>query len=371
MDVVFEGDVGVHYGFVYLDSGVGGWDPDVEARAGQRNGLLGAAQPGLLVMSTGMHTGLVPFRVEAHPVAPAVDRSYEEIVEASCQLRGPEVWLCAFDWATGFALPQAGSHRARLSARDYGAGLEQERYEPQDPVRDSYLLQLWPAPAAPDDVIRVTSQHAAYWHGVAREHPGAAPSPHEQALAQQHELDAAARRLHEQERHWYLQRWGGRDPSPRLLQVEQHAMALTRERRDLVDANEALTPEGQGRLALGLARSACVAADGLLDWRPALDALSAGRPLPAPFDDEQAIHRRLFADQETAVVAVATWSAPGAPWPPLREPLHHGVTAAAVVLAAAAADPLESSLRAVEAASWSAPDLDAYFDAVARTLAGR
>lgn len=32
---------------------------------------------------------------------------------------------------------------------------------------DRYLLQLWPAPMAPDAILRQTSEHAAYWHRVA------------------------------------------------------------------------------------------------------------------------------------------------------------------------------------------------------------
>ncbi len=213
--MLFEGDVDVHYGFVHVDSGVGGWDQEVEQRAGQRNGLLGAAQPGFLLISTGMHTGLVPFRVEVHQAAPPLDDTCDEVVEASCDLRGPELSLSAFEWGTSIALPRGGPHRVRLSARDYQAGREQERYEPDQPVRDSYLLQLWPAPMAPDEINKVTSPHAEYWHRVAREHRTALPSPHEQALAEQRERDDRAAQQHALERALHLQRWGGRDPSPR------------------------------------------------------------------------------------------------------------------------------------------------------------
>jgi hypothetical protein len=33
---------------------------------------------------------------------------------------------------------------------------------------DRYLLQLWPAPAAPDEIEKETSAVAGYWHRVAR-----------------------------------------------------------------------------------------------------------------------------------------------------------------------------------------------------------
>ena len=367
MTVLFEGDVHVHYGFVYVDSGVGGWDQEIDQRAGQRNGLLGAAQPGFLLISTGMHTGLVPFRVEAHPAAPPLEESYGEIVEASCDLRGPEVSLSAFDWLTFITLPEGGPHRVRLSARDYEAGREQERYEAQDPVRDSYLLQLWPAEMADDEIVRATSPSAGYWHELAREHPAAPSSPHEQALAEQRERDDAVAQHHAYERAEHLQRWGGRDPSPRLLQVEQHALPPTYERRELVDAIVALPADRQRALAIDVARWACAEDNGPLDWQPALDALASGHPLPAPFDDPDAVFAALFPGPGTITTGFVTSSS--SVWPPPRVPLHTGVTADAAVRAAAAVDPLEAALRAVNAASWSVPDLEGYFSRVARLVA--
>lgn len=365
--VVFEGDLYVHYGFVYVDSGVGGWEGDVDQRAGQRNGLLGAAQPGFLYVTTGMHTGLVPFRVEALEVAPPVDDSYDEIVEASCDLRGPEVSLSTFDGYDEFVLPHSGPHRVRLSARDFQAGREHERYDAEEPVRDSYLLQLWPAPMAADEIVRQTSSAAAYWHGVAREHPAAPRSPHEQALAEQQEREDTVAQHRAYERAWFLQRWGGRDPSARLLEVEEHAMPLSRDRRDLVDAIVALPPDRQRALAVDLARRACAADDGPVDWQPALNALAAGQALPAPFDDPRAVADLMFGGPGS--VSVTTYRVSYSEVPPAREPLHTGVTADATVRAAAAQDPLEAALRAVNAASWSVPDLDTYFAAVADRIA--
>lgn len=367
---VFERDVGVHYGFVYLDSGVEGWDQGGEQRAGQRNGLLGAAQPGFLYITTGMHTGLVPFRVEAHEVAPAIDGSCGEIVEASCDLRGPEITLSTFDGAAAFVLPRNGPHRVRLSARDFEAGREQERYEPDEPVRDSYLVQMWPAPMAPDEILKVTSPAAAYWHEVALQHPTPPPSPHERALAEQRDREQAVDQQRAADREAFLQRWGGRDPSPRLLEVEEHARVLCPERRDLVDALAALTPDRQRALAVDLARQACDADDGPLDWRPALLALAAGQPLPTPFNDSQAVFDRMFPRSGGAT---ATFSYVGSYLPLVptsRQPLHTGVAADATVRAAAAHDPLEAALQAVNAASWSAPDLDAYWGDISSRVAG-
>ena len=359
MIVLFDGDVRVEYGYVHVDSGVGGWDQDLEARAGQRNGLLGAAQPGFLVVSTGMHTGLVPFRVEAHDHAPPLADGYGEIVEASCDLRGPELWLTTFDWGTSFVLPGNGPHRVRLSARHYEAGRKHERYKRKQRVRDSYLLQFWPAVMAPDQIVKVKAPSAQYWHTQARQQPDAPVSPYDVALAEQRERADVVEQHEAFERASTLQRWGGRDPSPRLLEVQRHALALTRERRDLVDAIAALPADRQRALAVRLARQACAADAGPLDWRPALEALSGGRPLPAPFDDERALHARLFPT--SATVSVTSTVTLGPVGVPPRQPLHTGVSAAAAVRAAAATDPLAAALRAVDAASWSVPDHDAYF----------
>jgi hypothetical protein len=55
----------------------------------------------------------------------------------------------------------AGVFRLRVSARDRDEGAAAEFAE--GPV-DSYLLELWPAPAAPDTIVRVGTEDAKYWH---------------------------------------------------------------------------------------------------------------------------------------------------------------------------------------------------------------
>ena len=70
MIVLFEADVPVHYGFI----NVLGADEDradlMDARAGQVNGLLGAAVPGQLSLVTGLHTGRVPLVIAWHDTKP-------------------------------------------------------------------------------------------------------------------------------------------------------------------------------------------------------------------------------------------------------------------------------------------------------------
>jgi hypothetical protein len=55
-----------------------------------------------------------------------------------------------------------GNHRRGTS------GKELDTTEEGEAAPDRYLLQLWPAPEAPDVLVRQTSAIAAYWHSVAR-----------------------------------------------------------------------------------------------------------------------------------------------------------------------------------------------------------
>ncbi|SEF35067.1 hypothetical protein SAMN05421837_107715 [Amycolatopsis pretoriensis] len=50
-------------------------------------------------------------------------------------------------------------------------GREQDTRLDGEAERDSYVLQFWPAPPAPDAVVRQHSAAAAYWHGFARKLP--------------------------------------------------------------------------------------------------------------------------------------------------------------------------------------------------------
>ena len=48
------------------------------------------------------------------------------------------------------------------------AGRDLDTTDEGEEAPDRYLLQLWPAPQAPDAVVRQTGETAAYWHAVAR-----------------------------------------------------------------------------------------------------------------------------------------------------------------------------------------------------------
>ena len=166
MNVLFDGDVHVHYGFISLEP----FDSDgpelLEARGGQANGLCGAAVPGALLMVTGTHTGNVPVSIELHDTRPPVDDRWEDVVEVSLHVTAEEYSLCAFDWAEQLDGLPDGPHRARWCAKGMDEAHDRTRTD-GEPEIDRYLLQLWPAPASPDAVVRQTSKGAAYWHGVA------------------------------------------------------------------------------------------------------------------------------------------------------------------------------------------------------------
>ena len=61
--IVFDQEIHVHYGQFYVESRTDDFFEGLtESRGGQANGLCGAAVPGLLFLTTGLHTG----RTQSH-----------------------------------------------------------------------------------------------------------------------------------------------------------------------------------------------------------------------------------------------------------------------------------------------------------------
>lgn len=363
--VLADGELFVQYGFVYVDSGVGGWDEEVDQRAGQRNGLAGAAQAGFVMLTTGTHTGDVPLRFELYRKEPPVDERWDEIVEVSVDLRDRRLEVTSFDRELAVRkLRQNGPHRLRYSAIRF----EDERHRREHEVAlDRYLVQLWPAPMGPDEIVKKTSGVADYWHGLARKtEPN--PSLLEQAAVDRAADEAEVDRRDADERAWQreltLGPWGGREPSPRLRALDPDATGLAQRHRDVVDAVEALPADRQRSLALEVTRRVCALdARGPVDWSPALAALEAGRPLPPPFDDEETLRDLLLGvgDGVEVVVTIEGGSFRG---PAPRPVIDPAVSASAAVRGATDPDPLAAALRAIEAASWSMPDEAAFSDDV-------
>ncbi|MET7454369.1 hypothetical protein ABZT03_21285 [Streptomyces sp. NPDC005574] len=294
-----EGEVHVHYGQIYVESDPETFGPDLTGSfAGQSAGLCGAAIPGALWLSTGLHTGSVGFTVEVHDTPPPLDAEWEDVVEVS--FRPVSAHTTLTQWA-GEACRDLGleeiDYRVRYCAQGMDRADGQDTRLDGEPQLDRYLLQFWPAAPAPDRVLRRTSALAAYWHDFARRQPPA-PTPAERAeserLARCAEEQAERERLLAHER----AEWGGQLPSRALREVRGNVRGLLGVEPDLVHALDAAGPVTQRQVALLAARRACETA-GLteLDWAAAaLGALADGRPLPPPFDDRTRLWQTLASD---------------------------------------------------------------------------
>ena len=99
---------------------------------------------------------------------PVVDE-WEDIVEASFRPATAKVVLVQWAGEASWTLPLARiDYRVRYIAIGMDRARQRDTVLPGEPLQDRYLLQFWPAPPAPDAVIRETSRAAAYWHSHAR-----------------------------------------------------------------------------------------------------------------------------------------------------------------------------------------------------------
>ncbi len=165
MRVLFDGQANVHYGQLYvLPPGQPALELE-DAFRGQVSGLLGAAVPGKLWMTTGLHTGHVKLTIRQHSTEPPVDPTAEDIVEASTTL-GVEAAVLV-EWAGGLEhkldLPP-GQWRVRFSGTAMDAARDKDTILDHEPHIDAYTLDFWKASAARDTIVRQTSEVAAYWH---------------------------------------------------------------------------------------------------------------------------------------------------------------------------------------------------------------
>jgi len=244
--------------------------PD-EVYAGQENGICGAAVPGLLQLTVGTHTGWVPFRVELHAGAPQIEDDWEEVVEVSFRPTRKGVGLLGLDDETPhrLALPR-GDYRVRYSVR----GIDEADHTEETP--DAYLLQFWPAPPAPDRIVRRTSPRAAYWHQA---HRGRPLPPAEQDTEDQALADEEQR---------YLRKKYGLIPNARLRAADAYTAGMVLVDHALLLAMSEVDDHVLREVARWSALQALTAAE-LIDL-PVIDAavaaLRTGGPLPAPFDDE-------------------------------------------------------------------------------------
>ncbi|WP_338118790.1 hypothetical protein [Streptomyces cyaneofuscatus] len=318
------GEVHVHYSQIYVQSDPDGTAPGLgEAFAGQSGGLCGAAAPGALWLVTGLHTGSVGFTVEVHDEAPPLTPDWEDVVEVSFRPVSEDTSLVQWggEAAWDLELPVT-DYRVRYSARGMDKGRDLDTRTAKEPRADSYLLQFWPAPPRPDQVIRQTSRNAAYRHDHARGLP-APPTPEQRTEAERLARQAEERAAEDRRLHYERWEWGGRLPNEALRGARaSNVLGLLPFDSVLVHTLGASDPGVQHTVALLSARRACEAA-GLTDvpWvADALAALDAGRPLPPPFDDPARMWDALRSDPrvpDTSVLeAVPPERPPYQPPPP-------------------------------------------------------
>jgi hypothetical protein len=164
-EILYDGVVETSYGqFDLVWSDEGGFDGDADVFfAGQVNGLAGAGSPLGVYAHLARWGGGSAVRIVRLDSEPALDDAWEDVVEVSTVVPdGAEPAWLAWAGEDGGQLDLApATYRLRVSARGRDAGAEDEF---ADGIVDTYLLELWPAPAAPDAILRTTSENAAYWH---------------------------------------------------------------------------------------------------------------------------------------------------------------------------------------------------------------
>lgn len=215
----------MHYWQFYVDSGDEVADLD-GACAGQRNGLCGAAVPGHLYLTTGLHSGDVGLTVEVHEQEPPAPDHWEEVVEVSFQPVGD---TSVVGWGGGWSYPldlTEPAYRVRYCASGMDQGRAEDTRLEFDPDAEWYLLQFWPGPPRPDAVIRQTSETAVMAHGYAQRLPPP-PAAEERAVTErgarlrQREEEARQERLRaERELAAEKRAWGGRLPGKRLRELK-------------------------------------------------------------------------------------------------------------------------------------------------------
>ena len=336
MQVLFDGPVSVHYGYVFLLATARHKLPDLmDARRGQVNGLCGAAVPGVLSMITGLHTGEVPLVIEWHDVQPPPQGGWEDIVEASLDAQTDQAVLSAFDQSSRLTLPAIGPSRARFHANGMDAAHDQDTRCEGDPTVDRYLLQLWPADIAADSIVRSASAYAHYWHEQAAAlDPPSSPEPEPEP--ERKVLDLRARM------------WGDPPPSPRLSGLRGNVLGVARTDRALLDAFEQLAPATQRAAARWLLRRAFeIAALDTEQWAAAgLDALDRDQPLPPPFGSPAEAFARLNLGRAAVLVATATVGRARRSPPHAPRKIHRPSFALPAIFAAREDDPLQALVDA-------------------------
>ena len=164
VNVLYDGRLEVQYRQFY----VYGRDEHVQPEYGfkdQSNGLCGAKVPGILFLTTGLHTGAIGLRVELHHSEPVLEDKWEDVVEVSYESTSSGVHIKQWD---GLKIPidlPWGKYRVRYSGRGLDAASSADVVGVADPPIDHYLVQFWPSRESLEDrIVRQMSDQAAYWN---------------------------------------------------------------------------------------------------------------------------------------------------------------------------------------------------------------
>ena len=164
--------VSFHQCSLETEAGIGLESGSPEAcYAGQTNGLCGAAIPGWLIFTTGLHSGRIGFTVDVLDAEPPLDENWEEIVEVSFVQEDIEASLVHFYGPAAGTLPLApGTYRARYCAKNMDQANEADTHRGDPPI-NFYSLIFWPATVASDAILKQTAESARYWHQTYGESP--------------------------------------------------------------------------------------------------------------------------------------------------------------------------------------------------------
>ncbi|MCI3927878.1 hypothetical protein [Streptomyces sp. AN091965] len=348
MRTVYDGELRVHYRQFYVESRLDiSREEEIAHCAGQSNGLCGAANPGNLFLTTGLHTGRVGLTVEVHETEPSLDDQWEEIVEVSFRPASAET--AVVPWGDGAVcsldLPVT-DYRVRYCGRGMDVTPDDELSVLDDgPVIDHYLLQFWPAEPAADQVIKQTTRSAAYWHDCARALPPP-PGPEIRAEAERLRREAEETIVREAERQAEAGNWGGRAPSPTLREVGGNKWGLISLDRDLVDAVDSADAATQRDIARWAVSYAIAKAElhTFSTFARAIRALRLGEELPVPLGDRAQAWEWFFAQKNLPHTFVRPLHGSGGE-------VSQQATAMIALFAAVQEDPRRAALDAVYAAA--------------------
>jgi hypothetical protein len=167
MTQIFDGTISVHYAQAYVFTYRGADFYLEDCFVGQNNGLCGTAFPGVIWLTTGLHTGEVGFTVEVFESPPPLTDDWEEIVEApfSVGAEADEEGARLNNWdgdrICKIPLP-LGNYRVRYCARNMHQASDEDSLYTQ-PI-DFYELSFWPAELSSDTIIKQKSRKAKRSH---------------------------------------------------------------------------------------------------------------------------------------------------------------------------------------------------------------